>query len=56
MGGMAHPIASRFGGLCQLELNRGSNVVEIYGNIACELGIAKCVQLTRVSLLGSWVL
>lgn len=56
MGGMAHPKASRFGGLCQLELNGGSNVVQIYCNIACELGFAKCVQLTSVSLLSSWVL
>ena len=37
MGGMAHPIDSRFRGLCQLELNGGSNVVEIYSNIACDL-------------------
>ena len=56
MGGMAHPIDSRFRGLCQLELNGGSNVVQIYCNIACELGFAKCVQLTSVSLLSSWVL
>ena len=56
MGGMAHPKASRFGRLFQLELNGGSNVVEIYSNIACELGFAKCVQRTSVSLLSSWVL
>ena len=43
MGGMTHPKASRFGGLCQSELNGGSNVVKIYCNIACESGSAKCV-------------